>query len=245
MKWWKEKWHRFKRWVTAIFVGGTVIASGFVGVTVVDDNANPYTETATHFEMAVPEQVPEQGAQKVMFAKDRAEMRMEKWSGEVRMVVRYESVQGKGNRPLMSKNVEWQGQNEKVRGYRIDDENYEFEVELASKPVTNKFDFVIEGVHNLDFFYQPELTQEEIDEGAERPENVVGSYAVYHKTKANHRVGSTNYATGKAFHWYRPLVEDADGNTTWGELSWNEQTSTMTTTIPQEFLDNAKYPVIF
>jgi hypothetical protein len=74
---------------------------------------------------------------------------------------------------------------------------FEIEIVLDEKPATNAFR--IEGAEDLDFFYQPELTPEENAEGAFRPENVVGSYAVYHKTKANHRVGDINYATEKAY----------------------------------------------
>jgi len=84
-------------------------------------------------------------------------------------------------------------------------------------------------------------TQQEIDEGAERPENVVGSYAVYHKTKANHRIGSTNYVTGKAFHIYRPKAIDANGMEEWAEL--NYLNGVLSVTVPQKFLDEAVYPV--
>jgi hypothetical protein len=88
---------------------------------------------------------------------------------------------------------------------------------------------------------QPELTPEEIAEGTDRPENVVGSYAVYHKTKRDHVIGQTNYATGKAFHIYRPKVWDADGNEIWAELSYAD--GTLSVTVPQSFLDSAVYPV--
>ena len=76
-----------------------------------------------------------------------------------------------------------------------------------------------------------------------RPENVVGSYAVYHATKSGHVIGQTNYATGKAFHIYRPLARDSAGNTTWCDLSIDEAKGLLTVTVPQEFLDKAVYPV--
>jgi hypothetical protein len=74
---------------------------------------------------------------------------------------------------------------------------YGFDVILKSKPVSNVFSFAIE-TENLDFFYQPPLNQEThkpnvisctetqcFDEDGKvvtsRPENVVGSYAVYYK----------------------------------------------------------------
>jgi hypothetical protein len=82
----------------------------------------------------------------------------------------------------------------------MEDGGFEIEIYPAERPSTNAFRFAIEGAEDLDFFYQLELSAEESAEGAVRPENVIGSYAVYYKTKANHRVGDTNYATGKAYH---------------------------------------------
>ena len=82
---------------------------------------------------------------------------------------------------------------------------FEFEVILKEKPTSNKLEFSIE-TKGLDFYYQPELTQEEKDKGDFRPENVVGSYAVYHESKSNNE-----YKTGKAFHWYYPYLIDANG----------------------------------
>src|SRR3990167_10044130 len=137
--------------------------------------------------------------------------------------------------------MEWKDVREEVHAYPINNENFEIEIILKDRPDINTFDFTIDGADNLDFFYQPPLTQKEIDEGASRPDNVIGSYAVYHKTKANHRVGSINYATGKAFHIYRPKATDANGAEVWAEL--NYPNGTLTVTVPQKFLDDAVYPV--
>jgi hypothetical protein len=114
---------------------------------------------------------------------------------------------------------------------------------LNEKPDTNVFCQTIEGAENYDFFYQPFLTQEEIDEGAERPENVEGSYAVYHKTLANHRIGGVNYETGKAWHIYRPQVWSLSSSSTkeWADLSF--ENNELCVTVPQKFLDEAVYPV--
>jgi hypothetical protein len=89
----------------------------------------------------------------------------------------------------------------------MEDGGSEIEIYLAERPPTNGFRFAIEGAEDLDFFYQREFSAEEIAEGAVWPENVIGSYVVYHKTKANHRVGDTNYATGKAYHIYRSKAD--------------------------------------
>lgn len=136
---------------------------------------------------------------------------------------------------------------------------FEYEVILKEKPETNIVTLNIE-TEDLKFYYQPPLTEEETPpEGGSvtetavmdkngntiiyRPENIVGSYAVYHKDKKGYVTGQTNYATGKAFHIYRPRIVDADNWEVWGELRIYEETGLMTVTIPQDFIDKAVYPV--
>lgn len=115
----------------------------------------------------------------------------------------------------------------------------EYEIVLPSKPSTNSFSFGI-SKNELEFYYQPELTQEEIDEGLSRPENVVGSYAVYHSSKRDNQ-----YKVGKAFHIYRPKAFDKNGVEQWCEFNKDlNDTLVLTITCPQSFLDNAVYPVI-
>lgn len=164
-------------------------------------------------------------------------------------------------------------------------EGFKVDILLNEKPDTNVFCQTIEGAEDYDFFYQPPLTEEEIKEGAERPENVVGSYAVYHKTLKNNRAVKVegniwdryststqqemveqnklfarasqdgkslewfevvkDYATGKVMHIYRPQVwslSDPD-NKLWAELSYSDAQSTLCVTAPQEFIENAEYPV--
>jgi hypothetical protein len=113
----------------------------------------------------------------------------------------------------------------------------EFDTILRKKPETNKIVFPIE-TRGLKFYYQPPLTQEEKEAGDFRPENVVGSYAVYHESKTRGK-----YRTGKAFHIYRPKIYDAEGNEIWGELNIDEKAGTLTITIDQDWLDKAAYPV--
>lgn len=137
------------------------------------------------------------------------------------------------------------GTNElKINLYTIntDDGGYEYEVVFKSKPKTNVVSLDIES-ENLEFFYQPELTQDEKNRGSYRPENVIGSYAVYHKTKGViNDINGNNYNSGKAFHIYRPEIIDANNNRVWGEL--NISNGKLTITIPQDFLDKAIYPVV-
>lgn len=112
---------------------------------------------------------------------------------------------------------------------------------LKEKPTSNKLEFTIQS-KGLDFFYQPELTPEEIAEGASQPENVVGSYAVYHSTKGGmNDVYGKDYKVGKAFHIFRPKIIDAEGKETWGIL--HIENGIYSVEIPQEFLDKAVYPI--
>jgi hypothetical protein len=121
-----------------------------------------------------------------------------------------------------------------------EDDRYEFDIVLNEKPTTNKIEFSIE-TKGLDFFYQPELTTEE-KKTCFRPIDVVGSYAVYHKTKRDN-FPDIEYETGKAFHIYRPRIIDNKGDEVLGELNIDLETNTLSVTIPQEFLNNAIYPV--
>jgi hypothetical protein len=135
---------------------------------------------------------------------------------------------------------------------------------LNEKPATNKVEFQIES-SGLDFFYQPPLTQEyqngyseefqteivvsetqvkDLDGNVlvERPENVVGSYAVYHQTKGGmNDVNGKEYKVSKAFHIFRPHIIDAEGKETWGLL--HIENGIYSVEIPQDFLDKAVYPI--
>lgn len=126
------------------------------------------------------------------------------------------------------------------------DGGFKVDILLNEKPDTNRFCYAIEGHENYDFFYQPPLTPEEIEEGAQRPPEIEGSYAVYHKTLKNHRTGGENYATGKVMHIPRPEVWELHNPTTtrqWAELSYDEKRGELCVTAPQDFLDTAEYPV--
>lgn len=121
---------------------------------------------------------------------------------------------------------------------------FKMDILLNEKPDTNIFCYDIENHQDYDFFYQGELTPEEIADGAERPEDIVGSYAVYHKTKRDHVLGEENYATGKVMHIPRPEVWELNNPTTtreWAELSYNE--GELCVTVSALYLEEANYPV--
>ena len=146
----------------------------------------------------------------------------------------------------------------KARIYKLDEESIEFDVVLEKNIGVYEFVFPI-STKNLAFYYQPPLYEEYgfsepfsnatffvnathvIENGivtGYRPENVVGSYAVYHATKRDNE-----YKTGKAFHIYRPFAVDSVGKEVWCELNIDETKGLLTITISQTFLDSAVYPV--
>ena len=133
-----------------------------------------------------------------------------------------------------------EGEELELEAYGLGDE-FKMEIILHEKPESNVLVFNLTNWENFNFWYQGMLDVEDLARGAIRPDNVIGSYAVYHKTKSNHAVGGTNYMTGKAFHIYRPKFIDDNGAWVWADL--NITGGVYTVTIPQAFLDTAVYPI--
>ena len=138
---------------------------------------------------------------------------------------------------------------------KTEDGGLELEFVLSAKPNSDSINIPF-SKENITLFYQPPLTEEfkqedcEIwtetyvktkkDEECWRPENVVGSYAVYHSSKRDGQ-----YNTGKICHIFRPKLTDADGKTAWAEFNRDaEKTGQLTIMLPQAFLDSAKYPIV-
>jgi hypothetical protein len=92
------------------------------------------------------------------------------------------------------------------------DEALEWEIEFSSQPPVSSFSLGIDFSPGLRFCYQGELTQEEIDHGAVRPDEVVGSYAVYWDKMNN------QYKAGKFCHIYRPKLTDDNGDWVWVDI---------------------------
>jgi len=255
--------------VIAGFATAAVLAAGGAAT---DNAINPYVNLPDRLAIAAESTVKDAGMNSVHLIKDRPEVVLQRWNGEVSLSVRYDKVKAQGSRQLFTDRMEWKGDKEEVHAYPLpatgakdpapvaffkgllptafadshdtgygEDGGFEIEVVLSEIPESNVFDFQLSGYENLDFFYQGELTPEEIAEGAERPENIIGSYAVYHKEKANHRLGATNYTTGKVYHIYRPKIIAADNSWTWGDLGYSE--GVLSVTVPQEWLASAAYPV--
>ena len=192
------------------------------------------------------------------------EMTIRKWDDEVNFKIKYKHNVAKEDQSmeLDGKKIKWKNHKTEVHFYEMEDMNFteldsngkehevsqkdlfEFDIILNEKPATNVVEMEIE-TQGLTFYYQPELTQKEKDEGAFRPENIVGSYAVYHESKQGDysKMGGKNYMAGKAFHIYRPKIFDAEGMEVWGQLNIDEEKGILSVEVPQEFLDSAVYPV--
>lgn len=251
-----------KKAVAAILFAGTLAGGGAVTA---DQIQNPYTDKGVTLEITATSTIAQAGITKDVVSKDTPKVSLSKWDGQATLGITYTGIPAAttGSRPFLSKNVEWDAGSQKMEVVPLDasttmeDGGVEINVILDSEPATNQFGFAISGADNLDFRYQAPLWQEqglkaptktcgETDcsvNGAtfSRPLNVVGSYAVYYKDHKDHTAGQTNYATGKAYQIFRPLVTDANGASVWAEMSYAN--GTLTVLVPQDFLDNAVYPV--
>jgi len=187
----------------------------------------------------------------------KPQFKIKRWDNEVNFSMRAQEEAGATMVEEDGK-VKYKGRDIEVHQYEKpdagEDGGYEFEWVLKKKPKSNVLRTTIQH-KGLDFFYQPEINDAEAQASSfkgdrrtlteikreMRPENVVGSYAVYHKTKRDNRPDK-HYKTGKAFHIYRPHAVDADGVEVWCDLDITE--GELTVTVPEKFLDKASYPVV-
>jgi len=216
---------------------------------------------------ATPKNDPKDRIEVKVGGKDefKPKIEIQRWDNEVNFSVELKETET-GNPTL-----NFEGEKIKWSKGNIDVEYYPYEGGhkmvwfLKEKPATNKVEFTLQS-KGLDFFYQPPLTQEfqngyseefkeeivvtETDvkdlEGntlVHRPENVVGSYAVYHNGNPTNYVGGKLYRTGKVGHIYRPRLYDSNGWEVWGDLFIDAEQGIYRITIDQTFLDTAKYPI--
>ena len=182
-------------------------------------------------------------------------LKLKKWDNEVNFSVGIIDEEPDVDATVVEKDdvVQWEKGNMIAKFHPIDEsfsDNYyrpmhtpedgafEMNITLKEKPETNVVNLSIQ-TKGLKFYYQPFLTEEEkLSMKVKRPLNVEGSYAVYHESKKDNE-----YKTGKFLHIYRPRVEDASGKKVWGVLSIDKDEGIMSVTIPQDFIDNAVYPI--
>lgn len=124
----------------------------------------------------------------------------------------------------------------------------DYKFTFPSRPATNTLTFSILCTAGLKWNYQDFLTQDEIDAGDQRPDNVNDSYAIYCPVSM-----FEGYGIGKFGHLYRWELRDADGQHAWAEgqriefdsvltLQGHRQ-GTLTITLPGQWLDSARYPI--
>lgn len=126
------------------------------------------------------------------------------------------------------------------------DNRFEWSVVLEQEPPVSSVTFPFTS-NGLSFYWQDTLTDEEVTEGAFRPDSVIYSYAVYHSTKANNynkTDGSTEeYGTGKYGHSYRPKAWDNLNDTVWISLLIDTIANELTVSWDSAWMANATYPV--
>jgi hypothetical protein len=189
-----------------------------------------------------------------------------RWDNETNLSVRLITSKGSNTVSTESEKIVWSNGKEEAHFYEINPNEehkegaFEFEVVLGEKPLSNVVEFSIE-TKGITFSKQLSLLEETprpdwvtvseteaYNEKGElayyRPENVVGSYALFHESNKGDysKVGGKDYKTGKFGHIFRPKIIDSKGNWVWGEL--NVKDNLLTVTIPEEFLNKAIYPII-
>jgi len=197
-------------------------------------------------------------------------MKIERWDDEVNFSIQLiNNDTDKPDFKTENGKIKWIKNKREVNFYDITTSTehpegaYEFEVILKEKSKTNKIEFSL-NTKGVDFFYQPPLTEEFQNGYSEefkkeivvtetqvkdlqgnvlvnRPENVVGSYAVYASENKINYVGGKKYKVGKVGHIFRPKIIDSVGTEVWGDL--HIENGILSATIPQDFLDKAIYPV--
>jgi len=184
----------------------------------------------------------------------RLKFKLHKWNREASIEVFLDMVEA-DNHKFIGNKIEIEDSKKKLRVYPIDTRTIgdfygDSEDQVQCHDGGLRWELVAKGVlrvnsltvplvaKNLRCAYQPFLTEQDIAEGATRPLNVEGSYAFYHASKKDNQ-----YMTGKMFHLFRPIVEDALGNKAWCSLYINPEITELTITIPQPFLDEATYPI--
>lgn len=162
------------------------------------------------------------------------------WRGEKGLKIKYDL----GEPTLGERMADKRKKEVLIKQADFNDGGFKIDLILNEKPDINIFCYTIEGYENYDFFYQPPLTQEEIDKDAQRPEEIVGSYAIYHKRLKNHKIGGENYAIGKVAHIPFPYVWEINNVSTKQraeDLTYED--GQLCVIVQQNFLDSANYPV--
>jgi hypothetical protein len=109
----------------------------------------------------------------------------------------------------------------------LGDTAFEYDCILEREPESNVISLPMDGAEQFDFFRQPDFIKDP---------SLAGSYAVYKKETL------LGEGTGKLCHIHRPEIIDSRGRRCWGDLSVTG--NKLCITIPENWLSEAKYPVI-
>jgi len=217
---------RFKKWLFALFIIPSAFAGGLDAVQLNE------TPIQTKDVVVASEQVHLEQKGNVVEA-------TMPWKGQAGLKVKYdygepslkERIADKRDKEVVAEKVPFS----QSEGFKID-------ILLKEKPDKNVFCYYLEGWEDYDFYRQGELSQKEKDEGAVRPDEIVGSYAIYHKTLKDHKTGGVNYETGKFGHIPFPYVWEVGkekDKIRATDLTFNK--GNLCVVVPQDFLDKADY----
>jgi hypothetical protein len=168
------------------------------------------------------------------------QQKISRWNNEVNCSIRLKDFDGFSVETETDK-IKLITSEKEVHLYQVEDGEgaSEFEIILNKKPKSNVMEFSIQD-KGVSYFFQPPLTEQEKADGASRPINVEGSYAVYASDNKTNYTGGKEYKCGKLGHIYRPLIKDNLGTEVWGDL--HIENGILSVTIPQDFLDKCSYP---
>jgi hypothetical protein len=190
------------------------------------------TDKGTYFENVTVEST-------VKIEKATNEVRVEKWNGEESLTFKPVGTYETSSYDFTDKDVKAVSADGKSTVVITPTANsISVDTILHEKPATDTIWYDIVGYENFNFFYQPPFNtaEEQLNDPsivsctetdcvngngevvAHRPENAVGSYAIYHKTKKDNcsNCGTPNYKTGKFGHLFRPKLIDSLGVESWG-----------------------------
>jgi hypothetical protein len=175
------------------------------------------------------------------------QVKVMRWDNECNLSIRLVTEEDvKVAAQSVDSKVQWVGAGISAEFYQInkqaEDGGIEFEVILKEPQKSNVIQFSIQP-KGLEFFKTPELTASDILRGDRQSPEAIGSIAVYHKDCPLNFAGGKLYRNGKMGWIPRPQMVDANGKKCWNELDIDVEAGLLTVTMPQDFLDNASYPI--
>lgn len=114
----------------------------------------------------------------------------------------------------------------------LDGNSVEWNIHFTRKPLSNRIRFRVKDWQKYSFWYQGELTKKEKEIGCIRPDDVVGSYAVYYSDGRR----DNEWGTGKVCHIKRPWAIDDKGEKVWCSMEYDK--GVLTVDIPEAWFND-------